>query len=534
MKMKNRVLAVLLGMSLAAGMMGTTALADAAPDGKTVASETAAAQDGAWEAWQEQWEAEKADWTIPSLTPGADETQMNFAWYSVQGEAPQFKVGKAEDLSDAVTYTAQQTEAVTAEDAAYMANKVTAEGLEPDTTYYYSYQKDGAFTEAKSFKTGNGESFSFIYVGDPQIGSSNEKKGAFSTEEISEEEFAQQLEEFKAAQSDSVCNDSFNWNDTLEKAVEKDADASFVLSAGDQIQTSVKKSPDNDVTTSEIEYTGVLTPEVLESLPIASAVGNHDADNANFSNHYNVPNESDAYGVTEACGDYWYTYGNSLFLFLNTQNDNVEEHKAFVEEACAANPDVTWRFVTMHQDIYGSAEHSNEPEITNLRYGLVPIFDANDVDAVFTGHDHAYTRSFLMKGAAADETVWAQGYDELEALFEEEFDKEIDVDAPYTSENETYLNYLDSINDEAAIQEGADAGLTLTNPEGILYMTADSSSGSKYYDLVSRQQSYVADRWQEDVPTYSVAEVDGNTFTITTYRTDNGEQIDDTLTIVKE
>lgn len=37
-------------------------------------------------------------------------------------------------------------------------------------------------------------------------------------------------------------------------------------------------------------------------------------------------------------------------------------------------------------------------------------------------------------------------------------------------------------------------------------MTAGSSSGSKYYDLVPRQQTYIAHRWQEDVPTYSVVD----------------------------
>ena len=64
-------------------------------------------------------------------------------------------------------------------------------------------------------------------------------------------------------------------------------------------------------------------------------------------------------------------------------------------------------------------------------------------------------------------------------------------------------------------------------------MTANSSSGSKYYDLVPRQQSYIAGRWQEDVPTYSVVDIDSTTFTIATYRTDNGEQIDKTFTIKK-
>lgn len=64
-------------------------------------------------------------------------------------------------------------------------------------------------------------------------------------------------------------------------------------------------------------------------------------------------------------------------------------------------------------------------------------------------------------------------------------------------------------------------------------MTANSSSGSKFYDLVSRQQSYVAARWQEDVPTYSIIDIDEVSFTINTYRTDNGEKIDNTYSIVK-
>ena len=63
--------------------------------------------------------------------------------------------------------------------------------------------------------------------------------------------------------------------------------------------------------------------------------------------------------------------------------------------------------------------------------------------------------------------------------------------------------------------------------------TASSSSGSKYYDLVSRQQSYIASRWQEDVPTYSLIDVTETTMTINTYRTDNDSAIDNTVTIVK-
>ena len=72
-----------------------------------------------------------------------------------------------------------------------------------------------------------------------------------------------------------------------------------------------------------------------------------------------------------------------------------------------------------------------------------------------------------------------------------------------------YLNYLNAVMDKDAVED-TEKGETVVNPDGILYMTANSSSGSKYYDLVPRMQSYIANRWQEDVPTYSVIDVTDN------------------------
>ena len=87
--------------------------------------------------------------------------------------------------------------------------------------------------------------------------------------------------------------------------------------------------------------------------------------------------------------------------------------------------------------------------------------------------------------------------------------------------------------DEKAIETVKKQGSSVINPEGVLYMTACSSSGSKYYDLLPRQQTYIAHRWQEDVPTYSVVDVTENSLTINTYRTDNDEKIDETFSITK-
>ena len=501
--------------------------ADAAPDGKTDASQTEAAQNGAWEAWSEEWETIKEDWTQVSMSPGADETQMNFAWYSKDGGQTGFVYGTSSDLSDG--QSAEITQA--AAQPGYVSNKVTLQGLQPGTTYYY--QVEGK--EIESFTTDDDtSSFSFVFVGDPQIGSSNEEK-AKTPEDI-------QKPTFLTAQSEAVRNDTFNWNYTLKRAYEKTGNkASFILSSGDQIQTNAKKVGDSTV--SEMEYAGYLSADIMKSVPVATTVGNHDADNANYTYHFNTANMSSLGDNGYVGGDYYFTYGDALFIILNTQDTNVSEHKDFIEQTVAANPDCKWRIVTLHQDIYGSAEHSNEPEITNLRYSLVPIFEENDVDIVLTGHDHAYSRTKMLKGGQN-----TTGFEYTDDEFDEQLDKDIDVgdstetryEAPGNIQDDTtdpaeqrYLEYLHSVMDEDAVLELTDGQDVAIDSEGIMYLTAGSSSGSKYYDLVPRQQTYIASRWQQDVPTYSVIDVTETTLTLNTYRTDTDEPIDTQFMLVK-
>lgn len=519
--------AVMLILAAALVCQPVSVFADAAPDGMTDASQTEAAQNGAWEAWSEEWETIKDDWTQVSMSPGSDETQMNFAWYSKEGETAGFVYGTNSDLSDAQSAEIAQTAAQTG----YVSNKVTLKGLQPGTTYYY--QVEGK--EIESFTTDDDtSSFSFVFVGDPQIGSSNEEK-AKTPEDI-------QKPTFLTAQSEAVRNDTFNWNYTLERAYAKTGNtASFILSSGDQIQTNAEKVKDGTV--SEMEYAGYLSPDIMKSVPVATTVGNHDADNANYTYHFNTANLSDLGDNGYVGGDYYFTYGGALFIILNTQDTNVSEHKQFIEQTVAANPDCKWRIVTLHQDIYGSAEHSNEPEITNLRYSLVPIFEENDVDIVLTGHDHAYSRTKMLKGGQS-----TTGFEYTDDEFDEQLDKDLDVgdstetryEAPANIQDDTtdpaeqrYLEYLHSVMDDEAVLELTDGQDVAINSEGIMYLTAGSSSGSKYYDLVPRQQTYIASRWQQDVPTYSVINVTETTLTLNTYRTDTDEAIDTQFMLVK-
>lgn len=556
---KKQLFAGALAVSLFA-TGGFTALAGdytAAPDGKTNAADLAAAMGNTseWESWVEEWNTVKTDWTQISLTPGSDATQLNFAWYTpknmktassgavakivakvcpklAESTMPKMVIGEGKNMRHAKVYEAVQTSVEDEKDNdgnEYNSNKVTVTGLKENTTYYYSYDNGNGYTEPAAYTTKSTDKFSFVFVGDPQIGSSNELKGTDS-------------EKFYNAQSDSVRSDSFNWEATLEAAMAKTGNqASFVVSAGDQIQTTKKKSPNKDASKSEIEYTGYLSPDVLKSLPVATTVGNHDADNANYTYHFNTPNSSELGSNGIVGGDYWFVYGDVLFMMLNTQDTNVAEHKQFMEQAVSANKDCKWKIVTLHQDIYGSAEHSNEPEITNLRYQLAPYFEEYDVDAVLTGHDHAYSRSRMLLGGTATSDYTDDEFDEmLERDMDTKGDKETQLftapgniqDDTEDPEEKAYLEYLYSVMDADAVEELKDDDVAY-NPEGILYMTANSSSGSKYYDLVPRMQTYIAGRWQEDVPTYSIIDVTDHTLTINTYRTDNGEKIDDTFTIVK-
>ncbi|HBF37058.1 MAG TPA: phosphohydrolase, partial [Firmicutes bacterium] len=73
----------------------------------------------------------------------------------------------------------------------------------------------------------------------------------------------------------------------------------------------------------------------------------------------------------------------------------------------------------------------------------------------------------------------------------------------------------------------------VVNPKGTLYITANSATGSKYYELINRMQDYIAARWQEWKPTYSLIEITDTSFTITTYETESGSRIDTPYTIVK-
>ena len=73
---------------------------------------------------------------------------------------------------------------------------------------------------------------------------------------------------------------------------------------------------------------------------------------------------------------------------------------------------------------------------------------------------------------------------------------------------------------------------SVINPDGTLYLTANSSSGSKYYNLKD-PEFYSAERSQLRTPTFTNIEVTPTSLEFTTYRVDTLE-VTDTYKIVKD
>ena len=292
-------------------------------------------------------------------------------------------------------------------------------------------------------------------------------------------------------------------------------------------KVSVKGNEDaKDLKEQEDQYSGYLSASVLRNLPQAVAIGNHDCSSASYQNHFNNPNPFlEESTPTPAGNGYFYSYGNALFIVINANNYNAADHKALIEKAIKENLNAKWRIVVMHQDIYGSGlDHSDSDGII-LRTQLTPIFDANDIDVVLQGHDHSYARTYQLTsdGQAHDEFLEYKqdqgGFNHDN--FDERFEKDGVFRAYYKSQNLCY-NIADK-------SQG-----TVVNPEGVFYLTSNSATGSKFYNLIPEQQDYVAARSQNWRPSYSVINITKNSFTVNTYDVETGEAIDSSYTIVKK
>jgi len=411
---------------------------------------------------------EETVFTHINLAPGANPSQIGFTWFTPRGysRTPILQLAKVSELVGGQMPTnPRQFNAVNnAATDLYDTNKVTITGLEPNTAYAYrvgtgSEWSNNVFT----FNTQNPDGkYSVIALGDPQVGSS-----------------------------------TVLWENTVRQATRKAPDAAFIISSGDQTNSNTLREVD-----------GYVIPAQLRSYPVMAIVGNHDNDLNSASEPsgvdigylhllYQWPNDGMKAGAQLGGWDYYFSYGNALYISINSNEKDVEAHRAFMRQAVASHPNATWRIAVFHHDLYGVGDHAGTGygDAQQMQAYWSPFIDEFGIDVAFNGHDHIYARSKFISG------------DEIKKL------------------------QMTAVFDQNLSQ--ANPG-TVVLPDGVLYM-ALSTAGDKFYDPEMQDWvAYTSGRHGNpgvtpaipDVPEYTIMIIDGTNLILETYRADNNELLD--------
>jgi hypothetical protein len=373
------------------------------------------------------------------LHVGADETQRNVTWYTDRDVAQVAQVARTADLVDGAFPAAAVTVAATGgpTTSGELNRNATFTGLQENTSYSYRVGKDGSWSPTYEFRTQDFDGdFEFLFVGDPQIGASGNTAG-----------------------------DRDGWIDTLAVAEQAYPDAELLFSAGDQVEHAAN----------EAEYDAFLAPEQLRSIPLVATNGNHDVGSKAYEQHFNTPNLDPTAGAgtsTASGGDYWFIYKDVLFVNINSNSRDYASHNAFLEEVVAEHGDeAQWKVLAFHHSIYSVASHTSDGDIIDRRTTMPATISELGFDVVLMGHDHSYTRSYLIEDGAVADATELPGQSEITA------------------------------------EEGE-----------VLYVTANSASGSKYYSVRAPDAPFASLINQENVRNYSVVEVTDESITITTLR----------------
>ena len=373
-----------------------------------------------------EWSSIQADETVISLVPGGRQGEIRFGWLS-KDKNSHFAVSANRDMSDSKEIEVEISDAIDG----YFSNKVTVNGLEEGKTYFYSYTENGVWSEPAPVSVQNDEDFTVLYVSDAQIGRSGEE----TLEEV-------------------LIRDTCGWNYTVNKMTGRYPEAAFIISGGDQFQSA-------DSITQMKAY---LSPEKLRSLPVANTIGNHDKGETLYGDIFNNPNEVNELFADEAGTGYYYTYGEVLFITVNSNNNFLPDTAKVIRNAVKAYPDAKWRVVTMHHNPYSASLSDDEYSEERLLFSA--LYDCYDIDLVLSGHDHFYSRTEPMYAGRR-----AEG-------------------------------------------------------EGTVYVQSSSASGSNYDPLPDELASFTVSAFDVRLPTYTALTFTDSAIKGTTYRTDTDEIID--------
>jgi len=290
-----------------------------------------------WIKFKKNWEnTYRFDFERLSVSPGTDETELNFAWYGQSKYDGYIRFGEiTDDKIDYKTFPAKieligsrptllKNGTIVTND--YYSYKTTVTGIERNKKYQYQRMNGVKWEDPIPFNTLDSDNFNIFFFGDVQIGASAHHITASNG-------YSKDM-----SRSEAVRNDAFNWNDTISKIRTLTNKPSVILSLGDQVDTEHDHNVDSKETLikHEQQFAGFLLPSLLQQVPTAVAVGNHEAWGDSIRYHFNVPNPlirpsyiSNFKGKDDWVDgyNYFFKYNSVLVVVLETSWSKCVDYK---------------------------------------------------------------------------------------------------------------------------------------------------------------------------------------------------------------
>lgn len=229
----------------------------------------------------------------------------------------------------------------------------TLDSLKPGTAYSYRVgsRQGNAWSEYRTFVTaaGEGEPFSFVYLGDLQL---------------RPDKFGRMLRD-------------------MEK---RHPQTAFYMQGGDLVDMGDLRNLWDDLL--------LNTHGVFAGKALAPALGNHDygdkRDGLNiYTSYFTLPANGPEEMLPGAA--YSFAYNNGFFIVLDSgQSTRAQAPWLEAELAGEARRKTDFTVVMFHNPVYNPRSGRDN---ARAQKNWVPLFDKYQVDLVLTGHDHSYMRS---------------------------------------------------------------------------------------------------------------------------------------------
>ncbi|MBQ3100643.1 MAG: S-layer homology domain-containing protein, partial [Clostridia bacterium] len=149
----------------------------------------------------------------------------------------------------------------------------------------------------------------------------------------------------------------------------------------------------------------------------------------------------------------------------------------------------TWKIVVFHHSIYSAAVDRIE-EGADRRERFADLMSEMDIDVVLMGHDHIYTRTYMMAGGLTP----------------------IDDASRYVQVgNDPYGSYYDPAEGE------------------VFFLTVNTAASSKFYTMTDGKEPYAAYKNQESISNITKIDVTEDCIQFSTYRSMENNDIGDRL-----